>query len=182
MKPITKPRSWIVTSLLSAVAVAYVVFVFLPGQRAIGGMRKQLHEKQQYVVQADRLTFAIQKATDDLQAAHDYAEEWRTAAPSEAKLAATFGRITERAQQAGLNVHRFDPRPVVKFDSIWQAPISLVAEGDFQQIFEFVRLVEAMPGTVWVQDLRLESDAKADGRLRCELTLTVFADNRDFSE
>src|SRR5687768_1743572 len=100
-------------------------------------MRKQLHEKQHYIVQADRLAFAIQKAAEDLQAAHAYAEGWRKEAPSEGKLAATFGRITERAQQAGLAVHRFDPRPVVKLDSIWQAPISLVGEGDFQQIFEF---------------------------------------------
>jgi Tfp pilus assembly protein PilO len=183
MKPSNhKPRSWVVTTLLSAAAIAYVVFVFLPGQRAIGGMRKQLHEKQEFIVQADRLAFAISRASTDLQSAIEYAEAWRTAAPAEAKLAATFGRITERAQLAGLAVHRFDPQPLVKLDSVWQAPINLVGEGDFQQICEFLRLVETMPGAVWVQNLRMESGDKGEGRLRCEVTLIVFADNRDFSE
>lgn len=182
MKPIPKPRSWIVTALLAAAAVAYVVFAFLPGQRAIGGMRKQLHEKQEYIVQADRLGFAIQKTTGDLEAAHEYAAAWQTAAPSEAKLASTFGGITQRAQAAGLALHRFDPQPIIKLDSVWQAPINLVGEGDFQQVFEFIRQVETMPGTLWIQTMRLECDPKAEGRVRCEMTVTVFADNRDFSD
>lgn len=183
MKPLTKkPRSWMVTAALSATAIAYVVFVFLPGQRAIGDMRKQLHEKQQFIVQADRLVFAIERASADLQSAHEYAEGWRAEAPSEAKLAAKLGQITQRAQQSGLTLGRFDPQPVVKLDAVWQAPITLVGEGDFQQICEFLRLVETMPGTVWVQNLRLDNGGKEDGPLRCEMTLTVFADNRDISE
>ena len=177
-----KPRSWVLTTILAASAVAYVAFVFLPGQRAIGEMRKQLHEKQQFIVQADRLTFAIQKAADDMQAALEFAEEWRSHAPSEAKLAATFGRITECAQTAGLSVHRFDPQPLVRLDSIWQAPVSMVAEGEFTQVFAFLGSIEAMPGTLWIQNLRMENGAKDGVRLRCEMTLIVFADNRDFSE
>jgi Tfp pilus assembly protein PilO len=183
VKPINKkPRSWVLTIILAGSAIAYVAFVFLPGQRAIGEMRKQLHEKQEFIVQADRLTFAIQKAADDMQAALEFAEEWRSHAPSEGKLAATFGRITECAQTAGLAVQRFDPQPVVRLDSIWQAPVSLVAEGEFSQVFEFLGAIEALPSTVWIQNLRLENSGKVSGRLRCEMTLTVFADNRDFSE
>lgn len=183
MKPQNrKPRSWIITALLSAVAVAYVLFVFLPGQRAIGSMRKQLHEKQEYIVQADRLVFAISRASTDLQSAHEFSAGWRNAAPSEAKLAAIFGGLTERAQLAGLAMHRFDPQPIVRLDSIWEAPINMVAEGSFSQVIEFLRLVETMPGTIWVQDLRLERGENVEKHLRCTLTLIVFADNRDFSE
>jgi len=177
-----KPRSWVLTILVAVAAIVYVAVVFLPGQRAIGKMRKQLHEKQHFIVQADRLTFAVQKANSDLRSAHDFAEAWRSAAPAEGKLAATLGRITEHATTAGLAVHRFDPQPVVKLDTVWHAPVLLVAEGEFAQVFEFLRSVELLPSVFWVQQLRLESAGKPNGRLRFEATLMVFADNRDFSE
>jgi Tfp pilus assembly protein PilO len=167
---------------LAAASVAYVVFVFLPGQRAIAQLRRQVQEKQQFIARTQSLPAAIQQAADDLQAANDYAAAWRASAPSEARLAATLGQITQRAQQTSLLVQRFDPQPVARLDAVWQAPVAVAMEGSFLQVFEFLRAIEELPASVWIASLRLENSGRDDGRARCELTLVVFADNSDFSE
>jgi Tfp pilus assembly protein PilO len=182
MQAAKKPRSWVLTLVLAGTAIGYVAFVFLPGQRAVGEMRRQLHEKQQFIVQADRLSFAIAKATEDVQAAHEFAEAWRSQAPSEARLAVALGRFTDHAQAAGLSVRRFDPQPPVKLETVWHSSLALAVEGSYGQMLEFLRLVESESTTTWIENLRLETAREGAGRLHCEMTLRVFADNPDFSE
>jgi len=41
--------------------------------------------------------------------------------------------------------------------------------------------LEALPGTLWVRDLRLHASTEGSNTLRGELTLTIFVDRTDYS-
>jgi len=41
--------------------------------------------------------------------------------------------------------------------------------------------LEALPGTIWVRDLKLYANNETDNTLRGELTLTIFVDRADYA-
>ncbi len=194
-KPNQRRSNLVVTILLSAAAIGYVVFVFLPGQAAIGRLRDETHEKQQYIIQADRLATAVQLAEQEIEAAQSFVHKWQADAPAEDRLADFFAAVNDAASRAGLTISRFDPQPAVQLDTVWHKPVSIGWEGQFSQSFDFVQQLEQMPATLWISDLKFETAAANPGRerdraapaastgstIRAELTLWVFADNRDIS-
>lgn len=175
-------RSLVVTAILGVAAVAYVFVVFLPGQKHIGQLRTQLQEKQQFIMQTASLSSAIGQSERELAEVREYAKQWRDAAPSETELATLFGEITELARQAEVTILHIEPQPAVKLETVNQIPVTIGVEGEFSQIFAFLRSVEGMPGTVWLPNLKLEQVSKDSENLRSEIRLTVFTDNREFSE
>jgi Tfp pilus assembly protein PilO len=175
-------RSLIVTAILGAAAVAYVFFVFMPGQRHVGELRAQLQEKQQFIMQSASVTSAIQQSENELTDVREFAKQWREASPSEAKLAKLFGELTELAGESGVTILHIDPQLAVKLETLRQIPVAIGVEGEFSQIFAFLRRVEGLPGTVWLPSLKLEQERKDSETFRSEISLTVFTDNREFSE
>ena len=47
-------------------------------------------------------------------------------------------------------------------------------------VFDLLQRLEALPGTLWVRDLRLHASTERDSTLRGELTLTIFVDRADY--
>ena len=63
-------------------------------------------------------------------------------------------------------------------------PIVIESRGGFGELIAFIQKLEQLPAAVWVDDLHISAPAQKagqEGELNCELTLAVFADNRDNS-
>jgi len=54
--------------------------------------------------------------------------------------------------------------------------VTLQFHGNFVQTFDLLRRMEALPGTIWVRDLKLTAQSETDNQLHGELTLTIFVD------
>jgi Tfp pilus assembly protein PilO len=174
-------RNLLVTLLLGGGAVAYVFFVFLPMQSKTAVLSDELATQRQFVDQSLTLVNSMAAVEDELAAARDFAAAWRTTAPPAGQLAPTFGAITRCAADAGVEVMHFDPQPVVSMETVTRAPLSLSCSGKFHEVLTFLELLEAQPQTIWVEDLLLSRGESENGRMTCELTLVVFADNREGS-
>ena len=74
------PKTWLITGLLAAGAVAYVVFIFLPSQRTIDALRAQVQERNQQIMQAQSLTGTLAQARLRLASAQAVSREWRETA------------------------------------------------------------------------------------------------------
>ena len=55
----SKPKTWLITGLLSGLALAYLFFIFLPGQRSLGELRAQVQERHQQITQAQSLARTV---------------------------------------------------------------------------------------------------------------------------
>jgi Tfp pilus assembly protein PilO len=180
--PGRKSRSMIVTVVLAVASIGYVFFVFLPGQKAIGQWRRELTTKQQYIIDSDRLSHAMQQVHSDFQAAERYSAKWREAAPGEPELAALLGRLTTEAAQAEVAIVRLDRRELLRLETIWHVPVVLECRGRFDQVFELVRRLEAMPQELWITELKLTRSSEDAQTVHAELVVTIFADNSEISD
>jgi Tfp pilus assembly protein PilO len=180
--PGRKSRSMLATVLVAVASIAYVFFVFLPGQKAIGELHRELTKKQQYILDADRLSQAIEQVRHDFESGQAFTSVWCEAAPSEPELAALMGRITEEAKAAETAIVRLDRRTITRQETIWHVSVVLECRGRFEQVFELVRRLEAVPQDVWITDLHLERSSEDAELVEAELVLTIFADNSEDSD
>ena len=179
-----KPKGWLITALISAAMVAYAVFIFLPKQKTTNAMRSQLREYQQFVLQSDGLAAAEVDLQRSSARTREHNQQWRAAAPSRNRLAPFVQQVTIAASESNVDIVRLTPQAAKEFDSVARIPIVIESRGGFGELIAFIQKLEQLPAAVWVDDLHISAPAQKagqEGELNCELTLAVFADNRDNS-
>lgn len=174
-----RPQSWIITAFLAAVAVAYVWFVFLPCQRAINAQRAKVQERRQQIMQAQTLTRTVEQARQRMTETRLVSEKWRADSPRRTDLVTHFAKLTQQAQLAGVAIERLDPLPTVELNLVAQQNVTLQFHAPFAAVFDLLRRLEQLPGTLWVRSLRLHMTSEASRDLHGELTLTIFVDRAD---
>lgn len=177
----SRPQTWLITALLAALAVGYVVFVFLPMQRSIAGMKQQVHERRQQIMQAQSLASTVAQSRLRLTAAREVSQNWRAHAPRQSQLITHYASLTQQAEEAGVAIDRLDPLPAVELHLLAQQNVTMQFHGPFASIFDLIHRLEALPGTLWIRDLRLHASTENSNSLKGELTLTIFADRADYA-
>jgi Tfp pilus assembly protein PilO len=178
----TRQSGWIVTLSLLAIAVAYVMLSWLPNYRAVKEMRAQLETKRQFVTQADGLATTLVGAQQELDKIKPVITKWEKAAPAKRDIPGLYGKISVLAKDAHLAVGRFDPQPVIVHEKLEEIPLAMNCSGTFAQIHGFIRSVEGLPVTIWVESMRLEKKAQNAKDVQCELNLVVFSNNPQNSD
>ena len=177
-----KPRSWILTLGVSGAVLAYAFLVFIPMQKSIGKLRKELIKRRQHVVQAD-LEFASSDELElQLKQARDYLGPWRATSADRAGADVLVGQISQIAAATGITIRRMSPGELVELASVSRQSFQFEVEGSFAELFEFLRQLEGVSDVIWSNQLTLERGEKSDGRLQCKLDLEVFTDNPDISD
>jgi Tfp pilus assembly protein PilO len=174
--------SWMLTMLPAAVAVAYVVFAFLPGRRAIADLRDQVAQKQNYVGQFEDVAKALAAAERELERTQTYTKAWKQRAPTDEDRSALYGRINALAKQADTVTTRFDPKPVNPHSHVRELPLTMACSGTFAQVHEFLRSLESLPVAIWVESLVIKRTGETGGCVTCETSLLVFTDNPENSD
>jgi Tfp pilus assembly protein PilO len=176
-----KPKTWLITGLLGALAVAYLVLGFMPAQRRIRELRGQVEERRQQIVQFQSMVRAVQHARQRLSQAEEICQRWRSQSPRPTQIAAQLAQITHVAEAAAVAIDRLDPQPTVELNLLAQQHVTLQFHGPFPAVFDWLQRLETLPGTLWIRDLKLHVPAEHDTTPRGELTLTIFVDRSDYA-
>jgi Tfp pilus assembly protein PilO len=177
-----KPKTWIITALLAAIAVAYAMFVFVPCQRSIALLQSQVQERQQQILHAQSLARPLIQARQRLAETREVSRQWRDEAPRHTELISHLASITRQAEAAGIAIERLDPLPAVELKVVAEQNVTLQFHGHFEQTFDLLRRLESLPGTLWVRDLRLTAPNETTNETHGELTLTIFVDRAVYAD
>jgi len=177
MKPKNSQNTWLATLAAAGLALAYLFLVFLPKQRAMQGLSEELDQNRQYVATAGSVAAAMEIAHGELERTRAFNAGWKNAAPPEAELAGLFGKVNALAGACGATPLRFDPDPTVKMQTVRLVPVAVGCTGTFGQIAGFLLELENLPQTIWAESLQLEVSGKPGDSVKCEIDLTIFADN-----
>jgi Tfp pilus assembly protein PilO len=181
-KPSPPKRSWLFAAAVVAGVVGYVVFLFLPGQRATAELRRELEDKQRFVTTNANVDAQIAHVDRELNRTLEFTKAWRAEAPTEARIAQVFVQITRHSEQAHVEIVRFEPQPIARMEHLEKAPIDMACEGTFAQIHDFLGHLESLKADFWITRMHCEPVTAGLPRLRCELSLTFFADRRKNSD
>jgi Tfp pilus assembly protein PilO len=177
-----RQSSWVVTLSLAAMAVAYLTLLWMPGYRAVQALREQVEAKRMFIGQSTGLSAALFKVQKELDRAEATAARWEKVAPRKRDIPRLYGKIDAAAKDAHLAIARFDPQPFVTYEKLQEIPITMSCSGTFAQIFSFLRKIEGLPTTIWVESMRLERASSTTKNVQCEVNLVVFSDNSQNSD
>lgn len=174
--------SWLVTLPLMLAAVLYLALAWLPGRRAIQKTVEEVRQKQQYVAQAATSAMTLTAAQQKLAKIQAVVQRWQAASPGMKKLPEFFGKINALAKQSGATITRFDPQLTVSFERISEKPVAISCTGNFHQIYDFIRGIEQLSATVWLNSVKIEKLQSSDKNVQCNITLGVFSENSEISD
>ena len=174
---LSKIPTWVVTLGVGGAVVAFALFVFLPFQRSIADLRRELHDKRLQVIEADQLLLPLASQRERLLEIREHTSDWQTHAPGPQELAAFFARLSEQAHHANVPLRKFEPQPARNLQCLQQHSVALSVHGEFEQLFDFLTRIEKLPQTIWPTHLRLTQPEGGGASLQCEMTLTIFGDH-----
>jgi len=179
---VKKHLSLFVTAAAGALALAYVFFVFLPGQTRIADLRKTLQQKQQYVAQSTKLIAVLNDLQSELDECHSFIETWRANAPTGSKLADLIGSLTNNAEEAHVQFVAFHPSPTHQLGLLRETPATIKVKGPFHAVADFLRRLESVPAAIWIPTVNLKPEGESGQDISCELTLSIFSDASDIAD
>ena len=175
-KPAFPRINWTVTTLPTAIAVVYLGLIWVPANRAITDVRDQIESEREFVVQAAGLPAMLAGRQRELDVAESAVAQWEKAACLERDGSPrTSRRSTSWPREAGLTVARFEPQPVVVHEKIREIPLVIDCSGGFAQVYEFLRNIERLPATIWIESIKIENMKNSAKTVTCKATLVGFS-------
>lgn len=177
MKQKASRGSWLITVPLAAAAFAFLALLFLPGQRRIEELRRELHDKQDFVLAAAQTGARIHALEAELAETREYVAARRIQTVDSAGVTALCGHIAHLAQTSGVSTARFAPGAAETIERLERAPLHMVCHGSFARIQAFLAELESLPQPIWVDDLKLQASGEAGEDVQCEVAMAVFIDD-----
>jgi hypothetical protein len=174
---IENPRSLVITLTIACTAAAYAYFVFLPSQKDLARLRQQLRDKQQQILDSERLTSAIFHAERELAIANDFTTHWKESAPSEGQLSEVYRQFATFADESRVQLNGIRPQSSERLKEVSVFRVALDCSGSYPNLFEFIHDVEECVPALWIQQLELQRIETHKDRLQCKLTISIFVEN-----
>src|SRR5688572_10208587 len=147
--PQTKSRGWLVTLSAAGAIVLYVTCFFLPSQKSITALRKQIAEKQQIILTTNLQAQSLAQVESDLERTNKVVLQWRETSPNDPHVGELLGKLALLAKQSGVRVDRLSPQETVPMSALRQHPLMLDVDGSFVQLIDFLARLESLPETIW---------------------------------
>lgn len=177
-----KNSNLIVILPMIGVGVAFLLLLFLPKFRAMNRQRELIKMQKDYIAQTASLEGEISEIQARVKQTEKYCQDWESKAPLDADIPQIHREINKCVSQVGATVTGFDPQPAVPLNTLNRVPLTLRAAGTFAQMHGLLAKLEAMPETIWLEDLRLKAAGKDTEKMDCEITLVVFAKKSEKSD
>jgi len=129
------PPGWLVTGGIACIALGYLCLVFLPSQKAMKATRLQLAEKQQFILETDKMFVAVNAAHQEYEQTNAVANKWQQDAPDVHQADRLPTQISFQANLAGVRVLRLEPQPAKPHGLVVEYPVLVSVEGGFEGIF-----------------------------------------------
>lgn len=174
-------QHWLVSGGVLAVAVLYVVLVYVPGRATLAQMREQLETKQAPLDSSGTVLAAIAATQEELDRTERFVDRWKAENPPPAGLAPVLAELHAMAQSAGVSIVRLDPQPLQVFDTIKRGSLTLACTGSYRAVHQFLLQIERSRQQIWVDGVSIRIAGGNEGNLIAEVVLVMFADNHKIS-
>ncbi len=182
MEHLFKRTSWVVTGPLLLGTVLYFALVYVPGEKAIADMRRELDSITDLVYQLESQGTRIEAIRAALNSTEEFSEHRSQEALSHQHASEFYARLSEMARDTGVQIRALDPDSITLYESLEVLPVNLMLSGSFAAIFDFTAQLESLPLIVWIDKLTLQAPRQTGEDTQAELVLKVFGSRSQESD
>jgi type IV pilus assembly protein PilO len=165
LEPLLLAPSWqkLVLGLvaLATIGGAGYFFAVAPAESRVATLRTQRDAQQQELVRLRALAVELARTRQEAAGVERQLEVAKEKLPTQREIPALYRTLSDAAVQAGLAVALFQPQGPRIRDYYSEIPISLVAEGGYHEVGDFIGRVAGLPRATMIGELKL-SGAVAD--------------------
>ncbi len=166
----------------AAAVLVYALLFFVPNQRTIDRLRKDLRSRQSMSTNVQNMARTIQRLQQELSTTEAYLDRWQSHLPDANDTVRVQAEVTHAASEAGLLTTQVNPGEEIEYPSLITIPLKIEVEGDFREMLDFLHRLEELPYFIWTDSLRIEATRQVGGELEGELSLVVFHDRPEDSD
>lgn len=159
LDPVVNAPRWVKLLLggiiLAGVGGACYFFAIAPVESRVATLRSQRAAQEQEIGQLRAMAAELVRVRREAAEVERQLEIAKAKLPTEREMPALYRTLSDAAVQAGLAVALFQPQASRIRDFYNEIPISLVAEGGYHNVGEFVGRVATLPRAATIGELKL---------------------------
>lgn len=161
--------------LMLALAVVFYILGYRPQTARLRELDGRIHEQQRDLMSARLQTKILPEVAGEVERLRIKLERTRKSIPPQQELPQFIRAVTQLSQQATLKKFAYKPGVPARGELVCELPISFNFEGDFVNVFSFLRNTEEMPRLTRVRGMTIKSrDRERDGQVKVELSMNIY--------
>jgi len=168
---------WVLGITLVVMIVGFYALAFRPNKEKLDGLEMQIATKRRDLSSNRSRVQILPDVLLEVNRMRDRLERFDKKLPKAPELHAFINNITEVSSQAGLrNKWTVEPGVPIRSELYAEWPISLKFEGDFKNVFNFLRRAEEMQRLTRVKGLKVRGldGAGKSGQVQVELSMNIY--------
>ena len=165
---------WTMTAVMATLTAAFLLVGFLPGNRRQRELRTQIADKTRELDANQSRANNLLTLAKDVERLQLKLERQNKVLPKTAELGEFIGMLTPARQQFQIKkfVHKVDT--IRKQDLFGEVPITMTFEGDFLNVFGFLRQLEEMQRLTRIKSLNVRCRDPRTGQVEVSLAMNIY--------
>lgn len=166
---------WVLAGVIVALSAAFYALGYRPLTNRLGELRGQITQRQRDVVAGRIETRVLPDVAGEVQRLQARLDRSNKSIPSQQELPQFIKDITQLSQQSNLKKFSYKPGVPTRSEQVCELPIHLVFEGDFTNVYAFLRNAEEMPRMTRVRGMQIRArDRETSGQVQVQLALNIY--------
>ena len=141
--------------LLVAFTSAGYFIAVLPVSNRVSSLRAQRDAREQEILRLRPMAAEVTRMRRETAEIEQQLNVAKAKLPTEREIPSLYRTLSDAAVQAGLAVSLFQPKAPRTLDFYTEVPISVIAEGGYHELGDFLARVAMLPRATMVGDLKL---------------------------
>jgi len=159
LDPLVNAPRWLKALLgvivVGGLGVICYVFVIAPIETRVAALRSQRAAQQQELTRLRAMAAELIRVRREAAEVERRLEIAKAKLPTEREMPALYRTLSDAAVHAGLAVALFQPQPSRTRDFYNEIPISVIAEGGYHDVGDFVGRVATLPRAATIGEMKL---------------------------
>ncbi|HYO07445.1 MAG TPA: type 4a pilus biogenesis protein PilO [Tepidisphaeraceae bacterium] len=169
---------WVLGIALGTMVVGFYLFVFRPNSERLEGLNGQIATKSRDLAGNQTRVQILPDVLRQVGAMQDRLAKFDKKLPKQPELGPFINDITELSHQSGLRTNwTVEPGVPQRGDLYAEWPIALRFEGEFTNVFDFLRRAEEMQRLTRMKGMRVRSAGTGNGKngqVQVELSMNIY--------
>ena len=166
-------RILIYAGMVIVLVGAFVYFSYLPKLKEIGRLKLEYNNLSSKLEKAKKNAQQLDFYRSRMKAAETEFQIVKRALPDKKEIPALIDGISQAAQDSGLDILVFTPKPEVAKEFYAEVPIAIKVAGDYHNVAVFFDMIAGLPRIVNVTDIAM-TPGKGEEKLTTACTAVVY--------
>jgi Tfp pilus assembly protein PilO len=165
---------WTMTLIMVSLLVLFFIFGYWPANRRLAALGEEITTKSRQLETNQARAKDLPKLAGEVERLRFKLERFNKRLPKSAELGEFIRDLTTVGQQYGIRKLAHQPGTVRRQDLFGEIPITMSFEGDFTNVFRFLRELEVMQRLTRVKTLNVHCKDGKLGQVEVNLAMNIY--------